>query len=115
MPVGERRGRVGSVGIKTGEKGKRWRVGALRNHQSPPWVRVYLDSFFFFFFLEIHSTQERSWGGGGREEERGRQQHGGERGRVERRWRVIYRGGKLPGSERMKREAVRLLINLQII
>lgn len=22
-------------------------MGALRNHQSPPWVRVYLDSFFF--------------------------------------------------------------------
>lgn len=78
MPVGERRGRVGSVGIKTG--GKKERDGerelcATINHLLG--VQVYLASFFFFF--EIQSTQERERGAGG---------WGGKRGR-----RSMWRGG----------------------
>lgn len=47
MPVGG--GGLGNVGIKTQkkEKKKRWREEALRNHQSPCRVQVYLVSFFF--------------------------------------------------------------------
>lgn len=96
------------MGIKTGEKkerdGERERCATI-NHLLG--VQVYLASFFLFFF-EIHSTQERErgWGMG---RKRGRQREKTawvERGRGERRWRVIYRGvGGLPGSDRMRREA----------
>ena len=67
------------MGIKTREKkGKRWREGALRNHQSLSWVQVYLASFFFFFFVEIHRERGRGAGGGWREREEdgARKQHG---------------------------------------
>lgn len=96
---------VGSVGIKRGKKGKRWREGALRNHQSPSW-----GSSLFGFILggggnTPHTGEgEQTGGWREREEDGGRKQHGE---REEEGKGVIYGGGKLPGSERVKREAVR--------
>lgn len=62
VPEGERRRKVGSVGIKKEEKRKEME----RRSFAQPSITFLGFKFIWlhFFLFEIHSTQERSWGMG---------------------------------------------------